>query len=65
MSKIINNYINGDYIVTEYESGTVVKQLIPQCNQEQIEPTVYQPTSIEIAQQIEDLRADLIIAGVI
>lgn len=66
MSKIISNYIEGDYNVTEYGNGTVVRSLIPQPMPElDQQPEIHEPTNAEVAQMISDLQADLVIAGVI
>jgi len=65
MSKIISNYIDGDYKVTEYGNGTVVRSLISELTTTEPQPTSNNPTNSEIAQMISDLQADLIIAGVI
>lgn len=53
------------YIERIYDTGTTEKVLKVEPTASEPEPTIYQPTNTEIAQQIEDLRADLIIAGVI
>ena len=62
----MEEYIENGYSIIKYANGTTIKQLIPQePNQDTIVGRYYQPTNTEIAQQIEDLRADLMIAGVI
>lgn len=61
----MKEYIENGYSIIEYDNGTTLKQLIPQeINQTNV-LNKYQPTGTELAQQIADLRADLIIAGVI
>lgn len=65
MSAIINNYIDGDYNVTEYENGSVVRSLISQPVTVEPQPEIHEPTNAEVAQMISDLQADLAIAGVI
>lgn len=65
MSTIINNYIDGDYNVTEYGNGAVVRSLISQPVEIEPQPEIHTPTTAEIAQMIADLQADLAIAGVI
>lgn len=47
MSTIINNYIDGNYNVTEYGNGAVVRSLISQPMPEP-EPIDPQPTTDEI-----------------
>lgn len=47
MSTVINNYIDGDYNVTEYGNGSVVRSLISQPMPEP-EPIDPQPSTDEI-----------------
>ena len=47
MSTVINNYIDGDYNVTEYGNGAVVRSLISQPMPEP-EPTEPQPSLSDI-----------------
>ncbi|WP_026395297.1 hypothetical protein [Acetobacterium malicum] len=65
MSTIINNYIEGDYNVTEYGSGAVVRSLISAPVTVEPLPEIHEPSNAEVAQMIADLQADLMIAGVI
>lgn len=68
MITILREYEENGFRVVEYTKDGVnvshsVKMPISEATKPQPQP--YAPTNTEIAQQIEDLRADLIIAGVI
>ena len=66
MVKILNQYEHEGMLTTEYtKDGINISHVVKSPAISEPEPTVYQPTNIELAQMISDLQVDLIIAGVI
>lgn len=56
MKKLINQYVEGDYIIYEFENGTIVKTHI---NQETENETIELPKNplIELQQENAELKA--------
>ena len=69
---MLKDHIDGDYRITEYENGTVVKQLIsPEPELVEPVPISYTPTNAEIMENqlvlmdaIATLYEDLVLGGV-